>query len=929
MTIIRGIFDTVIYMSLGATICILAVLFLREICRFLKMPKKYICLLWLVVLYRLLCPFVPESNRFGVTVQLPWEREATSVGGMLAAEGQATDGVQGSADIQPVKDVQQTGRQETGDGHLAENFKVQEYSNQGDIQSKTGEVSIKRLEVPHYTLQILAVVWCMGAVAGMGYLVLSYVQTRKRLSTAVRLADNIWQCEGLVTPMVFGIIKPGIYLPLHMKEELPPKAYDAVLLHERTHIRRKDTVFRLLSLVALCLHWFNPFVWLMQKLYAKDQEMACDEYVMLKSDTCDRKEYSTYLLEFSVKQSGIMIPLSFGQSNTEERIKNILRYKKPAIWASAIIIVVLAGAAVLLFSNNKPAELTEDNGVNQAVGEQNGEQTQAAGLTGDGEGQTEDVSGGKENASDNAESELQVWQAGEEFDEGAYISGDVSAIELHEGVRYWVERKLADILAENPDSTFAQYDDIRYGHYNVEEQFEDSSMEERKYTMTFFMVHEGTQNPNVSNCDRIYTTVCRVDFTAEMADLDKDILKVGEIAYSLSGDIEDKETFLQYYIPHHYEYCEIAMDYTFPVIFDWQITAQEERDMKWVDALYELSLGSQLWARESYARLKNPVSACEELLNLTMGGGEVVLDSERFGTFVKYTFADGGYIYLQMYKGGVERYMLEEYPVRYAGEKADDIYTACAYYTAEEMLETQELNNKVNALSVEKLRGITEVADHAAYTVDRPGEWFVVAEDKKQDTAIYGDGANSLIAVRMGDAYEVFKECWSGMHGSGAKLKTADYDKDGNKEALYVIHLGTGTGFSVDCFYAVDKDAQGAFKLYEYDFYEDLDILYERVTATFYEETCELTVFIDGEEMEQKAFVDTPSTAYKGLAFGDIVDFSPSETEENLWYMTILIGTAMEDVGPSVFSDADIQVEIFYEGDGIFTMGDITYLIGE
>ena len=145
-----------------------------------------------------------------------------------------------------------------------------------------------------------------------------------------------------------GLIHPKIYLPSAMSEV--EQSY--IIQHERHHIRRGDHVIKLLAFAAVCIHWFNPLVWLAFALASKDMEMSCDEAVMRQTDRDIRADYSSSLLQFSTgKRVVIGTPLAFGEGETKERIENIMKYKKPTMIIVVLAVIVCVGLTACLSSN--------------------------------------------------------------------------------------------------------------------------------------------------------------------------------------------------------------------------------------------------------------------------------------------------------------------------------------------------------------------------------------------------------------------------------------------------------------------------------------------------------------------------------------------------------------------------------------------------
>lgn len=190
-------------------------------------------------------------------------------------------------------------------------------------------------------------VWLIGIFSFIAYAVVSYVRLSRKLTFATQLRGNVFETDQIQTPIVLGFVKPRIYLPLGIAPE--DEAY--ILKHERVHIKRFDHLIKPLSFLVMVLHWFNPLMWIAYFLMIKDMEMSCDEKVILESNRDARTSYSRTLLSLSSKQSGLLGPLSFGESNVKARIKNILNDKRPTFWVGMVVIVVVLVAVLSLLAN--------------------------------------------------------------------------------------------------------------------------------------------------------------------------------------------------------------------------------------------------------------------------------------------------------------------------------------------------------------------------------------------------------------------------------------------------------------------------------------------------------------------------------------------------------------------------------------------------
>lgn len=168
------------------------------------------------------------------------------------------------------------------------------------------------LEAP---IAIATIVWLTGTVAMVIYGVVSLLRLRRRLVGAVPLEKSVYLADHISTPFVLGLFRPKIYLP----SALPEGERGYILLHERHHIRRLDHAVKLLAFLALCVHWFNPLVWLMFVLLGRDMEMSCDEAVMKKLGEAVRADYSASLLRLATGRKIIAgAPLAFGEGDTRD-----------------------------------------------------------------------------------------------------------------------------------------------------------------------------------------------------------------------------------------------------------------------------------------------------------------------------------------------------------------------------------------------------------------------------------------------------------------------------------------------------------------------------------------------------------------------------------------------------------------------------------
>ena len=322
------LFLKILNMSISATWLVLAILLLRLI---LKKAPKWICvLLWGLVAFRLVCPFTLES----VLSLIP---SAETIPPEILMD--TTPSIDSGIDVvnRVVNPV------------ISEVFTPDPVASANPLQ----------IWIP-----VAACAWCIGMAVMLLYTLFSYWHLHRRVSTAIRMKNNIFISEHIDSPFVLGILKPRIYLPSRMKE------LDRfhVLAHERTHIRRGDHLWKPLGFLLLTIHWFNPVLWIAYISLCRDIELACDEKVIQNLDISQRADYSQALLNCSVSHRAIAAcPLAFGEVGVTQRIKNVLHYKKPAFWMVLISLILCIAAAVCFLTDpvsrepDSPENISADN----------------------------------------------------------------------------------------------------------------------------------------------------------------------------------------------------------------------------------------------------------------------------------------------------------------------------------------------------------------------------------------------------------------------------------------------------------------------------------------------------------------------------------------------------------------------------------------
>lgn len=302
-----SLFTSVLEISWQAGLIALAVMAVRPLLR--RAPRRAVCMLWLLVALRLLLParLTVESP---VSLQQP--------------------------ESPPIQAYQELRQQE----------KVYVSAPPEQRLEMAGPAAAQGFAL----LDQLPAIWLTGVGCMALYMALSLLRMRWRLRAAPRIQDNVYRCTDWSTPFVLGVLAPRIYVPETVSEQDFPQ----VLAHERCHIRRWDHVWKPLAFLLLAVNWFNPVLWAAYVLLGRDMERACDEMVLKNATPIQRAAYSRALVACAAQpKMAAVCPLAFGEVAVKERVKNVLNYKKPALWA--VILLVVAAAIIGVCLLTKPS----------------------------------------------------------------------------------------------------------------------------------------------------------------------------------------------------------------------------------------------------------------------------------------------------------------------------------------------------------------------------------------------------------------------------------------------------------------------------------------------------------------------------------------------------------------------------------------------
>mgnify|MGYP000855089017 FL=1 len=332
---------SLLQMSFLGTVIILLIVVLRAVL-INRLPKKTFLILWWIALIRLLVPFSIKS--------------VTSIYSLLQSI---------YSDINPVRTAQTT------------TF-LPIHGNMPEIANGLSEAMVQRTE----SISILSVIWLAGLLLCFGFFAVSYIKCYREFRFSLPVENDIleaWkekhplkrslsirQTETIAAPLSYGVIRPVILMPKNTEwKNIYQLRY--VLEHEYVHIRRLDMLTKLIMIAAVCIHWFNPLVWVMYILFNRDLELSCDETVVRRFGMDIKSVYATALISMEEKKSGLT-PLcnSFSKNAIEERIRAIMKIKKTSKFAviiSAVLVIgVTGGFATSASSLEKNTETAQENG---------------------------------------------------------------------------------------------------------------------------------------------------------------------------------------------------------------------------------------------------------------------------------------------------------------------------------------------------------------------------------------------------------------------------------------------------------------------------------------------------------------------------------------------------------------------------------------
>ena len=331
------LFTGIIEMSLMGSVVILITILTRFLLR--KRSKGFIMILWAVVVIRLLVPFSIESSISifnlipSVTQNITQQQSADEtvtpdvnhVSGLIAED----NAMHNKEEVQTEQE-DNIAKTETGMAVQAEDQHVS-VSKEQEV-SEAAELSVKqKFEMPDLRT-ILGIVWLTGAAGILAYCSVRYIMLKRKLKDSRNIHDNVYVSKKVSSPFVFGFFIPRIYMP--EVSDYSERQY--LMMHERTHIKHGDWITKIIGMVVVAVHWFNPLVWIAYALFEQDIEMRCDEETIAGMDSDLRQAYTLSLISYARKnntKSYLVTPLGFSKVNFSKmevtsRVKNIVYFKQ-------------------------------------------------------------------------------------------------------------------------------------------------------------------------------------------------------------------------------------------------------------------------------------------------------------------------------------------------------------------------------------------------------------------------------------------------------------------------------------------------------------------------------------------------------------------------------------------------------------------------
>lgn len=781
--------------SITAGWLILAVMALRMLLK--RSPKWIHCLLWALVAFRLVCPLSLES----VFSLIP-SRETVRRDMAVSSEPVVDSGVR-----------------------FVDNA----------VNRAIRETAAPRPEMSADPLQIwlfaASVIWIAGVAAMLLYALAAYVRLWLKVRTAVRLEGPVMLSEFVKTPFLSGIARPRIYLPADMPEGMRAP----VIAHEMAHLKRRDNLWKILGYALLAAYWFHPLCWAAYILLCRDIERACDEKVIRGYDMHQRKLYSEALLACSMeRRAGLACPLAFGEIGVTERIKSVLRYKKPAFWAiaAAVVICVVAGVCFLTDPVTKEegiggaALAGADNG-NGASGGAGGTMDARADDAGTGTGGSKSGDDERADRQGSAEREQEPGgnAVGDREDTGNPVSGNsMDATAAYNGglteefVNQWAQafvdrdgNAIQSFVSEEAGADLEERDMLygpsgqrRFGisspwPWNMERDVRINSVSPENAVIYYYA---WTSDPHV--------TVWKESISYQWQE-GRYVVIGEELAWL--DDISRAETFGETY--GYYGISDSAMDYEANGVGE---------------ALNDNALSG---STRYYRNLFEPESAAVELLNLSDDSAKVQIER---------VYEESGSVNLRI------RFLEEE-------DDLPMLVTIVQPYGPEGIWIPKDY--KIDVMDRFMRLSWGEIRSRSLAVTD-PGIWrdvVCIAEIPEESIKIYGYNDEECfgegVAIEIGDDVNYFD--W--IYTSPQCRLPECYWNQADRQLQVALNVYTGTGAAAQALHLLQYDDDNVLQDYALELDEMQEMLYERI-GYFIGEDKKSLFLIDKKNHEQLGQVD-------------------------------------------------------------------------
>ena len=325
----------IVQMTVSASVLIVAIVIVRSIMLH-KVPKKTFIVLWAVTVARLLIHFSIPSKFSIFSLFSSLSKNPTHL---------SSDMVE-----------------------MISNIITPSLNGIGELTTDTTISAISNSPI-----SIFLVIWMAGVIFLSFFFIINHLHCVSEYRTSLPVHNEFidtWlklhvtkrpikvrQSDKIITPLTYGIFKPIILLPknidFHNESQI-----EYVIAHEYVHIKRFDILFKMILAITLCVHWFNPFVWMMYFLANRDIELSCDENVVKMIGEDRRSEYAMALISLEERKLSLS-PLysTFSRNTTKERIESVMKYRKISLTTLVISLITIMSVTTV-FATSTPTITT-------------------------------------------------------------------------------------------------------------------------------------------------------------------------------------------------------------------------------------------------------------------------------------------------------------------------------------------------------------------------------------------------------------------------------------------------------------------------------------------------------------------------------------------------------------------------------------------